>query len=87
MPLDTVPYGHRDGIAAIRDWFFKAEWWAVYNLIEFLFQISGNDFCDRVTVFLEREKTGYILGNQLVPITDPVELSAVSEAAIEFRRG
>ncbi|MGY4287822.1 hypothetical protein ACVWXO_007042 [Bradyrhizobium sp. LM2.7] len=25
MPSDTVPYGHRDGIAAIRDWFFKAE--------------------------------------------------------------
>ncbi|MGY4287823.1 hypothetical protein ACVWXO_007043 [Bradyrhizobium sp. LM2.7] len=33
-------------------------------------------------MFLEREKTGYrILENQLVPITDPVELSAVSEAA------
>lgn len=44
--------------------------------------VSDFDFCDRVTVFLEREKTGYrILENQLVPITDPVELSAVSEAA------
>lgn len=82
LPSDTIPRGHEAGIAAMRAWFFQAEWWQVYNFVEFLLQLSNEAFCDRVTVFLEREKAGYrILENQFVPIIDPVELSAVSEAA------
>jgi hypothetical protein len=80
---DQVPYGHQDGIQAIRSYFFKAEWWEVYNFIEFLLHTYASDqFARRVSVFLEREKSGYrIVDRQFVSITDPVELAAVSQAA------
>jgi AbiJ N-terminal domain 4 len=86
---EHVPYGYEAGIKAVRDWFFKAQWWQIYNFLEFL--ISGFDqppfvpdhaFSERISFFLEREKSGYRIVDQLfVPITDPVEVLAVSDAA------
>jgi hypothetical protein len=66
----------------VRDWFFAAKWWEVYNFIEFLFTIdASHQFIDRLTSFLEREKSGFrILDSQFVPIADPIELAAVSES-------
>jgi hypothetical protein len=86
---EHVPRGYEAGIKAIRDWFFKADWWQVYNFLEFLIAEFdrppfGTDhaFSERISFFLEREKSGYrILSHQFVAITDPIELSAVSEAA------
>lgn len=82
-PADEVPYGHEKGIKAVRSFFFSAKWWQVYNFIEFLLQAFKSDqFAQRVSFFLEREKSGYrIVNGQLVSITDAVELAAVSEAA------
>lgn len=80
---DSIPWGHEAGTRAIRDWFFSAQWWEVYNFLEFL--ISAFDvppFVERVSFFLEREKSGYrILQDRFVAITDKIELSAVSDAA------
>ena len=80
---DVIPYGYDAGIRAVRDWFFKARWWEVYNFLEFLISVSADtSFSERVSFFLEREKSGYrILQDQFVAITDKVELSTVSDAA------
>ena len=86
---DAVPHGYSRGIEAIRDWFSRAEWWCVYNFLEFLIsEFDQNPFCpdgtfsDRLSFFLEREKSGYRLVNhQFVPITDKVELAAITDAA------
>lgn len=80
---DDIPYGYNSGIEQVRGWFFKCPWWGAYNFVEFLISISPDDgFANRVSFFLEREKSGYrILDGQLVPITEKVELEAVSEAA------
>ena len=79
---DNIPYGHEAGIQKLRDWFFKAEWWSVYNFIEFLMQGRHTPFVDRVSFFLEREKSGYrVIGAKLVPITDPVEIAEVVATA------
>jgi AbiJ N-terminal domain 4 len=86
---DVIPYGYSGGIGAIREWFFKAHWWQVYNFVEFLIAefddapfTQPGSFAERVSFFLEREKSGYrILRDQFVSITDKVELSAVSDAA------
>jgi AbiJ N-terminal domain 4 len=82
-PSDTIPYGHAPGIRAIRDWFFNAKWWEVYNFLEFVIStFDSPPFAERVSFFLEREKSGYrILQDQFVAITDKVELSTVSDAA------
>jgi hypothetical protein len=84
-----VPYGYDAGIADIQRRFYSVEWWEVYNFLEFLiFEFDqapfGTDgaFAERVSFFLEREKSGYrLLDNRFVPITDDVELSAISDAA------
>jgi hypothetical protein len=86
---DVIPHGYKAGIGAIRVWFFQAHWWQVYNFLEFLISEFDDQpfaqpgaFGERVSFFLEREKSGYrILQDQFVPITDKVELNAVSDAA------
>jgi hypothetical protein len=79
---DKMPYGYDANINMMRKWFFDAEWWEIYNFIEFLIENDNSEFFDRVSLFLEREKSGYrIINGQITPITDPVEVAAVSEAA------
>jgi hypothetical protein len=81
LSSDNVPYGHEKGTRAIRDWFFEAKWWSVYNFVEFLLPIGGPNFSARVSTFLEREKSGYrILDGNFASITDPVEIDAINEA-------
>src|SRR5450631_173308 len=78
---DSVPYGHAAGIQSVRSWFFSAEWWEVYNFIEFLLPIGGSIFSERVSEFLEREKSGYrIIDEHLVPITDRIEINSITDA-------
>lgn len=82
-PSDEIPYGHEKGIGQVRQWFYAAEWWRVYNFIEFLFDGGNARLIERISFFLEREKSGYrVVNKQLVPITDPIEISAVSEASL-----
>ena len=67
----------------LKKWFYQAEWYEVYNFLEHLLLIDETSiFARRVSFFLEREKSGYrIIENRLVPITDPVELRSVADAA------
>jgi hypothetical protein len=69
---EVVPYGYESGIGAIREWFFKAEWWQVYNCVEFfLSEFDEPPF----------PQAGLFRAGQFVAITDKVELSTVSQAA------
>jgi hypothetical protein len=83
LPTDKVPLHQSDGIQYVRKWFYKAHWWEVYNFIEFLFGLpAASNFVRRVSFFLEREKSAYrVVNGQLVPISDPIEVRAVIDAA------
>ena len=82
-PTDTIPDGSYRNIGAIRDWFFKANWFDVYNFIEYLLQKDAGNFSKRISFFLEREKSAYrVINRQLVPITEPIEIAAVSAATL-----
>ena len=82
LPSDEIPFGHDKGIATVRQWFFAAEWYQVYNFVEFLMSKGNIQFNARVAFFLDREKSGYrIINGKFVPITDPLEVTAVSQAA------
>lgn len=82
-PTDTIPDGYYRNIGAIRDWFFKANWFDVYNFIEYLLQKDAGNFSKRISFFLEREKSAYrVINRQLVPITEPIEIAAVSAATL-----
>ena len=87
-PLDTVPvfkgasYG-KSSYDIIRDFFFEAEWWVVYDFIEFLIKASpvavwADRLKETVNRFLEDENAAYrIVGNEIVEITDEQEIEAV----------
>lgn len=83
LPTDQIPSSQFDGMEYIRNWFYEAQWWEVYNVVEFLFGLpQAGSFIGRVSFFLEREKAGYrILNRQLVSITDPIEIAAVVTAS------
>ncbi len=85
-PIDTVPddWGKTNGI--IRDYFFKAKWYEVYNFVEFIATNYPNEYknanfikeCNRI---LESELSAYrFIGKQIAAITSNVELSEIEEA-------
>jgi hypothetical protein len=84
---DNIERGHKANIDRMRDLVFGSEWWQVYNFIEFLIGRGDTGFVERVSFFLEREKAGYrIVNGQIVAITDPVEIAAVSDAVLASDR-
>ncbi len=84
-PLDTVPSRHEERYAAVRDYFFRVEWWQVYDFIEFVmkqiaepWQPSLREF---VNSFLRDENADYrMVDTEIIPITDEHESAAVQSA-------
>jgi hypothetical protein len=68
----------------IKKWFLAAEWFEIYDLIEFLSKLSdsfGLDFTANVNSTLKRELAGYtIIQNKIVQITSEQEVLAIEEA-------
>jgi hypothetical protein len=85
---DEIPATTSKVMGRLKKWFYEAEWYQIYNLLEYLLSKDESGvLTKRVTFFLAREKSGYrIIQNKFVPITDPVELHAVAEAgSLPFR--
>ena len=69
----------------IREWYFEAEWYDVYDFIEFIAQnLSGSDkelfirICNSV---LEKELSAYrFIGDNIGEITNEAEISAIEAA-------
>ena len=84
-PLDTVPSHHEERYAVVREYFFRAEWWQVYDFIEFVmkqiaepWQQSLREF---VNGFLKDENADYrMVDTEITPITDEHESAAVQSA-------
>jgi AbiJ N-terminal domain 4 len=83
IPSDRLSYDQFACIDYLRKWFYGADWWQVYNFTEFLFGLPESAaFIKRVSFFLEREKSAYrVVNKQLVPISDPIEVRSVIDAA------
>jgi hypothetical protein len=86
VPVDQLAVLAQDNVATIRTWFFSSQWFLIYDFIDFLLQNWPDQDCDRdgfVAVcndVLERERSAYrILGNQLVRVTDQVELNEIHD--------
>lgn len=91
-PIDLMPSfesqaREESGHQVIRNHFFKAEWWQVYDFIEFVLRAIEPDwrevlknFCNE---FLEAENAAYrVIDCEIVAISDPQEIQAI-ESAIE----
>jgi len=90
-PLDTMNNHADTTVRFIRDWYFKSEWYKVYDFVEFVasaleceLQKKYINFCNTV---LEQEMCGYrFVATQIVQITDGAEISAIEDGIAEAER-
>ena len=87
-PIDTIPeyfYDSGGGLIFLREFFFKADWYEVYDFIEFIAQQGPpsrkRKFIEACNRFLERENSGYrFVNQQIVEISSQEEIEAVEDA-------
>lgn len=85
MPVDEIVYRKNNLERKVREWFFSANCWDVYDFIEYIAQLGGpldverfKTFCNEV---LEKELSAYrFVGDKLTPVTDKVEIAEIEEA-------
>jgi hypothetical protein len=84
-PIHLIPSFLDSACNQILDWFRKAEWYEVYDFIEFVSQtrtpVNTQDFQQSCNNLLEREVSAYrFVGNELAPITNASELAEIESA-------
>jgi hypothetical protein len=66
-------------------WFLKAEWYEVYDFLEFLSSVHscfGDKFRNSCNVVLESEHSAYrFVGDKITPIVNDIEIQEVEQAA------
>lgn len=92
-PRDTIPtyfYGDGGGLETLRNYFFRAEWYEVYDFIEFVsaYTLKGKKgerykFVNACNHCLEQENSGYrFVDGKITDIISPEEIGEI-ETAIE----
>ena len=83
LPMDTIPTRRRDsGLKYIREWYFAAEWYEVYNFIEWCVQRSRSRWLqDAINDVLGCELSAYrLVDYTLTDITTPEEIEMLEGA-------
>lgn len=84
-PLDNLPRYYDDAHKVVREYFFKCEWYKVYDFVEFTAQNCPEDlaesyikFCNQI---FEKELSAYrFIDNQLTDITSEEEIDSIELA-------
>ena len=82
MRIDRLGDGYWGLFQQFERWYFAAEWYDIYEVLEFLLQRRGNDqFAVEVNGLLQREGSGYrFISGQIAPITNQAEIESVDRA-------
>lgn len=92
QPIDKFPRAPMGGASIgrlvdyIRDWFYKTEWFEIYDFIEFICNIDSGaklktDIAAKCNNALEKEISGYrIINNKVIQITKEEEIQSIEEA-------
>lgn len=86
QPVDQIGDDWSSVLARLKRYFFGAEWFEVYDFIEFVFQhYSKPGFQSRFIVAcnarLEKESSGYrFVGGLITRVTDKIEVDQIDEA-------
>lgn len=82
--IDERPSQGRDMYKFVADWFRKAEWWRVYNYVEWYANSAYSRPAyarDSLNAALEGGRSGYrFIGGVLAPIADKVEMASIEAA-------
>jgi len=89
LPVDEIDAYWSRTKQKIRVWFFSAQWYEVYDFVEFLGEFYTaqlpDPWVDRfmfaITAALEREMSGYrFVAGELAPMTNEQEIAAIESA-------
>jgi hypothetical protein len=86
LPIDNLDLRDIEGPAKfVRDWFLKAEWFVVYDFLEFTIKNGpewfADDFRSMTNEVLTRENSAYrIVDKEITEITSHEEIEAVESA-------
>lgn len=87
-PIDEVPDYESACEALVKKWFFSAEWFGVYNFVEYVlprlrgYRSNCGDQSTTLNAVLAREMAGYRwVSGTLTPITSADELASVATAS------
>lgn len=84
LTIDEIPYSPHDVVIYVKEGFFDATWFEVYNFIEFVSRSADRDrepFIKYTNHILERENSGYrFINNSLAPITSTIEINEIKSA-------
>lgn len=85
QPIDTIHEYFGDCVSQLRKYFFAAEWYEVYDFIEFIShhgpENSNQRFVDLCNSFLDRENSAYrFVNGVLTEITSEAEMQSVEDA-------
>lgn len=92
--LDTIPLSFDSIYKYLRDYYYKCEWYEVYDLIEFISshysfepsrvysrETKNSNFRKFCNVVLERENSGYrFVDEYITEITSDIEIDSIEEA-------
>jgi len=83
-PIDDLEYFPDDFVTRIKRWFFTADFFEIYDFIEWVAQFNQNSrFLEQINSCLKKERSGYrFVGFSLAPITNEAEIGAVNDAAV-----
>jgi len=89
-PIDKLPklmmssaVSSNGVIEDIREWYFKAEWFEIYDFIEFIINVVPN-FHETCNQILVGEISGYrIINGLVVQITSEEEVQEIEEALVD----
>jgi hypothetical protein len=91
QPIDTIDEYWEYFLQRIRVTFFKSQWHAVYDFVEFIVQngpdINKNKFLEACNEIFERENSAYrFVAEQITPITSPEEINEIEQAILNADR-
>lgn len=86
-PIDTLQMWNQASVnetyfsRVLRDWYYKAAWFEIYDLIDFLGKLNIQDFINSCNKYLERELSAFrFVDYNLIKITSEEEINEIEQA-------
>ena len=95
LPYDDMPLVSQEIYDRVKDYFFKCQWYEVYDFIEYIannfdepsvFDGTNSKFMDICNSYLKTELSAYrFVGGEITQITEKEEIAEIEEALAEVK--
>lgn len=93
LPIDELNDYYASTHKELKNWFFSAEWFEIYDLVEVICSLDdmpyeNDELSTSINTILEREMAGYrLINHQITPITDEAEINEIRAAIQSSSKG